>query len=259
MSITSMSSDALEALYPSVTQMPPALVGVVQDFMTKMEGRDPRLGTHGRRTSTYALAIGHVIGLSDTELVHLHCAALLHDIGKLALPREMFDKDGPFTAEEYALVQSHPRAGAMLLAATPSLQVPAVWIAHHHERWDGCGYPYGLRGSLIPLGSRVLAVADTFDALTSPCAFRPARDPASAIRLLQFVAGSQLDPTLVDTFTYHTLRLLDAMAGRSSKNRPTDSGQEVCQLRGMPHDAAGQDATVRWIPPCRETPPRGRG
>ncbi len=185
-----------------------------------------------------------MIGLSDAELVHLRCAALLHDIGKLALPRELFDKDGPFTAEEYALVQCHPRAGAMLLADIPSLQVPAVWIAHHHERWDGCGYPYGLRGSLIPLGSRVLAVADTFDALTSPCAFRPVRDPASAIRLLRVGAGSQLDPTLVDAFAYQALRLLNAVTGRSSKHRPTYSGQEVRQLLGIPYDAAGQDATM---------------
>ena len=134
------------------------------------------------------------------ELNDLCLASLLHDIGVLTLPRYLLDKGGPLSDEEYALLQSHPRAGAELLAPIPILRTAALWIAHHHERWDGFGYPYGLRGELIPLGARILAVADTFDALTSPQPYRPALDRKSATRLLRELAGSQLDPNLVAAF-----------------------------------------------------------
>ena len=95
----------------------------------------------------------------------------------------------------------HPRAGAEILTALPQLQIPAVWIAHHHEHWDGSGYPYGFRGTFIRLGSRVLAVADMFDAVISRQSFSDrTRAYQSAARQLQIVSGSQLDPALVETF-----------------------------------------------------------
>jgi HD-GYP domain-containing protein (c-di-GMP phosphodiesterase class II) len=138
--------------------------------------------------------------LGETDLLDLYLAALLHDLGKLVLPDEILEKDGPLTAEEYVRVQRHPRAAADLLEPISSLRVPAVLIAHHHERWDGTGYPCSVRGPLIPLGSRILAVADTFNALTSNRPHRPACDPESALCLLETVAGSQLDPKLVKMF-----------------------------------------------------------
>jgi HD-GYP domain-containing protein (c-di-GMP phosphodiesterase class II) len=125
---------------------------------------------------------------------------LLHDIGQLTLPAEILNKDGPLTAEEYELFQCHPRAGAELLQPISFLQVPALWIAHHHERWDGSGYPYGLRGKFVPLGSRILAVADTFDALTANTSYGWSQSWESALRLLGTVAGPQLDPELVEVF-----------------------------------------------------------
>lgn len=165
-----------------------------------VESHLPRYAGHGERTASYALALGEAVGLSRPELHDIELAALLHDIGLLTLPWETTEKDGPLTAEEYALVQSHPRAGAALLDPIPVLRVPALWIAHHHERWDGLGYPYGLRGELIPLGARILAVADTFDLLVSPHWNGRERDRASALSLLHRLAGSQLDPALVALF-----------------------------------------------------------
>jgi HD-GYP domain-containing protein (c-di-GMP phosphodiesterase class II) len=164
------------------------------------DAADRFLEGHGIRTAGYAVPLGHAAGLPADELNDLCLASLLHDIGRLTLPKALLEKDGPLSEEEYALVQSHPRAGAELLAPIPALRRPALWIAHHHERWDGFGYPYGLHGELIPLGARILAVADTFDSLTSPQPYRPALDRESAAGLLGELAGSQLDPHLTRMF-----------------------------------------------------------
>jgi HD-GYP domain-containing protein (c-di-GMP phosphodiesterase class II) len=172
-----------------------------------IESADRKLTGHGIRTARYAVPLGQAAGFAPEELNDLCLASLLHDIGVLTLPSHILDKDGPLSEKEYALVQSHPRAGAELLAPIPFLRTAALWIAHHHERWDGCGYPYGLRGELIPLGSRILAVADTFDSLTSPQPFRPPLEIDVAVRLLGDLAGPQLDPALVPVFARLVQRL----------------------------------------------------
>lgn len=138
----------------------------------------------------------------------------------LSLPKKILEKNGPLTADEYALVQSHPRAGAELLEPISFLHTPAVWIAHHHERWDGLGYPYGLRGEFIPLGSRILAVADTFDALTMNQPFGQAQDLESALHLLRVGAGSQLDPELAEVFA----GLASPVFGRDLRSDVSDRG-----------------------------------
>jgi HD-GYP domain-containing protein (c-di-GMP phosphodiesterase class II) len=175
-------------------------IDALATLMQLIESADPNLKGHGIRTARYALAIGDAVGWSPAEMNDLCLASLLHDIGVLTLPEHIRKKDGPLSGEEYALIQSHPRVGAELLAPIPVLRIAALWIAHHHERWDGFGYPYGLRGELIPLGARILAIADTFDSLTSPQPFRAALESESAVRLLQDLAGSQLDPELVEVF-----------------------------------------------------------
>jgi HD-GYP domain-containing protein (c-di-GMP phosphodiesterase class II) len=185
-------------------------------LLQTMATRQPYLLGHGDRTASYALLLGKTVGLQAADLIHLHYAALLHDIGQLTLPDELLKKSGPLTAEEYELVQSHPRAGAELLEPISFLETPALWIAHHHERWDGSGYPYGLRGSFIPLGSRILAVADTFDALTSDHSYRTEGDLETALGLLQMVAGSQLDPELVQAFVQLAPTLTRIKAARFS-------------------------------------------
>lgn len=164
--------------------------------LLRLMGAHPDIIEHGERTAGYAVRLGRAVGLGPAELMDLHYAGLLHDIGKLTLPEALLQKRSPLTVDEYALVQSHPRAGAELLGGISFLHRPAVWIAHHHERWDGTGYPFGLRDRFIPFGSRILAVADVFDALGSD----PAEDAASPAVLLRILAGSQLDPSLVELF-----------------------------------------------------------
>ena len=164
-----------------------------------MAAKNLQLLEHGRRTALYALTLGHAVGVSTRDMIDLHYAALLHDIGQTRLPDEILQKKGPLTYEEYALIQCHPRDGAKFVEAIPALRGAAVLVAHHHEHWDGSGYPYGLRGAFIPLGSRILAVADRFDAL---CSVKDGfgRDARLAMRRLRRLAGSQLDPALVGIF-----------------------------------------------------------
>jgi hypothetical protein len=182
-SLTAPSQTAAEAIYRLVSMMQAVDASVVE---------------HGVRTAHYSLALGDALGLLQPDLWFLHVAGRLHDIGKMTLPQALLQKDGPYTAEEYAIVQCHPRAGAELLSGIPFLATPALWIAHHHERWDGSGYPYGLRNVQIPLGSRILAVADLFDSLASTVS---ETSPASAATaMLGRAAGSQLDPMLVEEF-----------------------------------------------------------
>lgn len=204
---------------------------VLTDMIERVE---PRLQGHGLRTGRYAITLGHAVGLSAQELNDLCLASLLHDIGLLTVPQTLLEKEGPLTAEEYALVQSHPRAGAELLEPVPFLRVPALWIAHHHERWDGFGYPYGLRGEFIPLGARILAVADTFDSLISPHWNGRAHETESALCLLRLLAGSQLDPDLVGLFARNP----------PDSIRVNDGG--LRPLRGME-----SDDSERLVPPLR--------
>ncbi|GKS57405.1 hypothetical protein YTPLAS18_09320 [Nitrospira sp.] len=177
-----------------------AILQSLRKLVLLIESMSPRQLGHGRRTADLSHHIGSVAGLSPDELFDLTLAGLLHDIGLLTLPAALLSESHQLSPRELALYQSHPRAGAELLQSISFLRRPALWIAHHHERWDGCGYPYGLRGSFIPQGARILAVADTFDAFLFPAAHQGATaDVPAAIGLLRVVGGTQLDPDLVES------------------------------------------------------------
>ena len=150
---------------------------------------------HGERTAHYALLLAQRLGLTREQRLDLHYAALLHDIGLLMMPEHLLGTAAPHTLNDYALIQSHPREGATLLSSYLFLQEPARLIAHHHERWDGAGYPYGLRGEYIPGSARILAIADVFDSIASRT-----NSWDSALRTLRASAGSQFDPTFCATF-----------------------------------------------------------
>lgn len=152
---------------------------------------------HGRRTAQLAERLGMAAGLSSEALHHLTLAALLHDIGLLALPSNLAAHTGYLELESYAARQSHPRLGAQWLESYRFLRQASVIIAHHHERWDGSGYPYGIRSTSIPVEARVLAIADAFDAIEVPSVDdRKVRDQV-AYRIIRTGAGTQFDPQLV--------------------------------------------------------------
>ena len=171
---------------------------LVRRAATIMDSALPWQRGHGRRTADLARRIGSCAELSPESLHHLTLAALLHDIGLLALPPSLVAHSGCLDDQSYAVRQSHPRLGAECLESYRFFRNAAIIIAHHHERWDGSGYPYGIRGAFIPIEARVLAIADALDAAPIPGAVdQDARDRA-AYRILSVGAGTQFDPQLVE-------------------------------------------------------------
>jgi putative nucleotidyltransferase with HDIG domain len=182
---------------------------------------------HSSAVADHAAAIAEELGWSRTELALLRMAAMLHDVGKVSVPDRILRKPGPLTDAEFAEVAKHPETGAEIVGRIGSLAPIVPWIRHAHEHWDGSGYPDGLSGEAIPLASRVLLVADAFDAMTSDRPYRKARSHDGALEELRRHAGSQFDPRCVAIFDEHlTLRVrepaVEALPG-SGKTEPTAS------------------------------------
>ncbi len=183
--------DALDSLHLPQESLHAVRLLQLRRLTRRIETLIPGHFGHGERTAHYARMLGEVSSLTETQHIQLHYAALLHDIGLLTLPGRLLDESAAHSLDDYALIQSHPREGAALLSPYRFLSEAARLIAHHHERWDGAGYPYGLRGAYIPLAARILAIADVFDgiALRSTSVHK-------ALRTLHASAGSQFDPIL---------------------------------------------------------------
>ena len=170
---------------------------LVRQVSQEIDRALPWQAGHGRRTAAISVLIGQAVGLTTGELHDLKLAAFLHDIGLLMLPNTLTIGRNRLDPESYVTVQNHPRLGASLLEPFFFLREATILIAHHHERWDGSGYPYGIRGRFIPLGSRILSIADAFDAIRIPeVSNRVARNKI-ALRIIRVAAGTQFDPELV--------------------------------------------------------------
>ena len=166
-----------------------------------LELRDDETGQHTRRVTEIALALTRAIDPELAAVPDLRYGFLLHDIGKIGIPDAVLLKQGPLTPHEVRTLQMHTTLGEHLLSFVPFLSdLARDVVAYHHERWDGSGYPWGLRGEAIPLPARVFAVADAFDAITSDRPYRKARSIATAISEIQRGAGSEFDPSVVKAF-----------------------------------------------------------
>jgi diguanylate cyclase (GGDEF)-like protein/putative nucleotidyltransferase with HDIG domain len=175
-------------------------LSAVYALASAVEARDPYTYGHSKKVNTYAVALAQAIGLSPDEVSMLNTAALLHDIGKIGIPDKVLGKKGELNGEDWEAIKAHPRLGANIVGNIPSL-VPCVSsILHHHERWDGGGYPEGLKGEKIPLEARILAIADSFEAMTCARPYRPALSLEEVVKELRQGVGSQFDPKLVDVF-----------------------------------------------------------
>ncbi len=200
-------------------ELPEVLLEGLLSVVRAVEERRPAGFGHGRRVAELAAAAAEALGQDPAEIEDVRLAGLLHDIGKIALPDELLRQTGPLAPEDRERMRRHAVLGGELLGALPGLSRVQQMVRHHHEHFDGTGYPDRLAGHRIPLGARLIAIAETYDGLTVPAAGEP-RTPDQAIAELYRVAGRQLDPLLVQIF---------AQAVRRQENRP--AGQPPGRLR----------------------------
>ncbi|HEU4392288.1 MAG TPA: HD-GYP domain-containing protein [Solirubrobacterales bacterium] len=191
----------MDALLNPISPEAPSPEGArtLRQLAAELEARIPGATGHSRRVARYAAGVARHLGLPRERVARLRWAAALHDIGKLKLPPRVVNKPGPLSELEYAMVRRHAAIGARIVARFADGELAAI-VRHHHERFDGSGYPDGLAGERIPLGARVVAVADTFDAITSARPYQPAKRHHEALELLADEAGTQLDPEVVAVF-----------------------------------------------------------
>jgi putative nucleotidyltransferase with HDIG domain len=173
---------------------------VVAALVEAVEAKDPYTRGHSDRVRAIAVDVGRELDLTQTDLDHLSWAAVLHDVGKIGVPDAVLCKPGPLTRDEYTFIKVHAERGCEILRHIERLQPCISIVRHHHERFTGGGYPQGISGRAIPLGARIIAVADTYDAMTSSRAYRAGRSHEEAVAEIKRVSGTQLDPNVVDAF-----------------------------------------------------------
>ncbi|MFB0526783.1 MAG: HD domain-containing phosphohydrolase [bacterium] len=176
-------------------------VGVIRTFLEAIEIIDTYTQGHSARVAKYSLSIAKKIGLSPKEMRNIELSALLHDIGKIAVGSAILGKPGRLNEKESFIVRKHAVVGEGIVEQIEFLQATRPLIRHHHERYDGQGYPDGLSGEEIPLGARIISVAEAYDSITSGCPYRQALLSKEAVKELKGSAGSQFDPVIVKTFT----------------------------------------------------------
>ena len=173
-------------------------ISIAETLINAMEAKDLYLRGHSQRVAELAGQLAEEMGLDEAMCEDLRVAGRLHDVGKIGIREDILNKPGRLTTEEYDHVKRHVQIGLDILAPLFHIAKPLKYIEHHHEHWNGAGYPLGLTGDTIPLGARILCVADTFDALTSKRAYRAPLEPLDALDHLSVDVGKQFDPSVYD-------------------------------------------------------------
>ena len=175
-------------------------LNILQVMAKTLEAKDPYTKFHSENVARYARMIGRRMGLDDDEIELLQIAGILHDFGKIGLKEGLLNKPGALDADEYEIIKRHPLVASAILEPLEELESVIGYIRHHHEFYDGGGYPAGLAGEDIPLGARILMVADAFDAMMSERSYRPSKTKDEAIEELKSCSGAQFDPAVVVAF-----------------------------------------------------------
>jgi diguanylate cyclase (GGDEF)-like protein/putative nucleotidyltransferase with HDIG domain len=235
-------------------------LSTIETLAMAIDAKDQITHGHIRRVQSYAVGLANAMGIADElHIKAVEAAALLHDMGKLAVPEYILNKPGPLTPAEFEKMKLHASVGADILSAIdfPYPVVPIV--RHHHESWDGSGYPDGLKGTDIPIGARILSVVDCFDALTSDRPYRPRLSDKDALRILMERRGKMYDPLVVDTFARLHAELTPVISAKPSESLAaiTDAaamprGQLIARTEPLDDIAASSEETLTLFTLARE-------
>ncbi len=187
--------EKLKALLAGDQQM-----GAIEALSAAVDAKDHYTRGHSESVTKYCVMVGHKLGMSGTDIESLKAAALLHDIGKIGTPDSILRKPGPLQLDEWQVIENHPKIGSEILQKVQELSSIVPAVRHHHERFDGLGYPSGLAGKSIPLVARIIALADSYDAMVSDRTYRTALSREDALDEIKRCAGTQFDPELVEMF-----------------------------------------------------------
>ncbi len=188
------------------TELAAVRTSVICALNQLLDLKDLNTGVHSTRLAEWSVRIGREIGLDDGALRDLEVAAILHDIGKIGTPDHILKKPAKLTDEERAIIQKHPEYGWAVLRVVPGFERVSLFVLHHHEAFDGSGYPAGLRGEEIPIGSRIVSVMDAFDAMISSRPYRKGMPVEEAVRRLEAGSGTQFDPIVTPLFIAKAVR-----------------------------------------------------
>jgi len=183
-----------------VEQQRSLFLSTVKSLASAIDAKDEYTRHHSTRVTDFTLRIAAKMGLSEKELGDLELAAILHDVGKIGVPESILNKPGKLTDEEFRLIKEHPARGENILSPVIELKEIARVVRSHHERYDGTGYPDKLKGHEIPLGARIMAIADTYDSITSERPYRKAASHRYAVKEIIGCSGTQFDPEVVENF-----------------------------------------------------------
>jgi len=190
----------IERLIQAATENRELFINSIRMIATAIDAKDPYTRGHSERVCSYSLAIGKELGLSNVEMEEIRISAMLHDVGKIGIDDRVLRKPTALNEEEFSLIKSHPFKGAQIMEPVPQLKKIIPGIKYHHENWAGGGYPDGLKGEDIPFIARIIAIADTFDAMTTDRPYQKAMSPKYAAEKIRSLTGKRFDPKIVDGF-----------------------------------------------------------
>lgn len=189
---------------------------IIECIMSAVDAKDPYTAGHSKRVSDMSLLVCNIMGLNEKEKNNIHIAAHLHDIGKIGVPDAVLMKQGKLSSEEWDLIKKHPEIGAEILSKSKHLNELKNIVLYHHERYDGKGYPCGLKGNQIPIGARIIAICDSIDAMTSNRCYRKAYDINFCYEEIKNNLGTRYDPVIGRRVLNHWI-LVEAMIHSSMK------------------------------------------
>lgn len=220
----------VRSLSSEIEELERLYLSIIKQIAADVELKDPYTLGHSRRVAMYSLALANKLGVRDEEKKGIITAAYLHDVGKIRISTQILRKPGKLSRYEYELIKKHPSLGVMIMQSINFPWDVKPLVRHHHERFDGKGYPDGLCGTSIPFGARIIAVADVFDALTSSRSYRPARTEEQALRMVLADSGTAFDPEIVEEFAVLVRKIYQSVREKGDNGEQTADIMELWSM-----------------------------